>query len=179
MILAVLVGSHPGNIPVKFEAHWPKGSGGISFWSKLMTTQDDGHWLITIAHHEHFVLRWAKNARTKKKGFDLNLRMSAIILCTVYFFAFFLWTQATFADCRVFSYYNLNTCRKANIAKTIHSLLLTVNILNNGTDYSEQIARTQIRLLLKEQSDQGPLCLPFKQYLSEALLAVQFLRQLW
>ena len=24
-------------------------------------TTDDGHWLTTIAHHEHFVLRWAKN----------------------------------------------------------------------------------------------------------------------
>ena len=23
-------------------------------------TTDDGHWLTTIAHHEHFVLRWAK-----------------------------------------------------------------------------------------------------------------------
>ena len=22
---------------------------------------DDGHWPITIAHQEHFVLRWAKN----------------------------------------------------------------------------------------------------------------------
>ena len=24
-------------------------------------TMDDGHWLTTTAHHEHFVLRWAKN----------------------------------------------------------------------------------------------------------------------
>ena len=24
-ILAILVGSHPGNIPMKFESHWPKG----------------------------------------------------------------------------------------------------------------------------------------------------------
>ena len=24
-------------------------------------TTDDGHWLTTIAHHEHFVLRWAIN----------------------------------------------------------------------------------------------------------------------
>ena len=30
-ILAVLVGSHLGNIPMKFESHWPKGSGGVSF----------------------------------------------------------------------------------------------------------------------------------------------------
>ena len=31
MILAILVGSHLGNIPMKFESHWPKGSGGVSF----------------------------------------------------------------------------------------------------------------------------------------------------
>ena len=30
-ILAVLVGSHLGNIPMKFESHRPKGSGVISF----------------------------------------------------------------------------------------------------------------------------------------------------
>ena len=27
-ILSFLVGSHLGNIPVKFESHWPKGKGG-------------------------------------------------------------------------------------------------------------------------------------------------------
>ena len=27
MILAILVGSHVGNVPIKFESHWPKGSG--------------------------------------------------------------------------------------------------------------------------------------------------------
>ena len=26
MVLAILVGSHLDNIPVKFESHWPKGS---------------------------------------------------------------------------------------------------------------------------------------------------------
>ena len=31
MILSILVGSHLGNIPMKFELHWPKGSGGVSF----------------------------------------------------------------------------------------------------------------------------------------------------
>ena len=30
-ILALLVGSHLGNIPMKFESHWPKGSGGVRF----------------------------------------------------------------------------------------------------------------------------------------------------
>ena len=31
-ILATLIGSHLGNIPMKFESHWPKGSGGVSFY---------------------------------------------------------------------------------------------------------------------------------------------------
>ena len=35
MFIAFLVGSHLGNIPMKFESHWPKGSGGVSFLSKL------------------------------------------------------------------------------------------------------------------------------------------------
>ena len=30
-ILAILVGGHLGNIPMKFESHWPKGSGVVSF----------------------------------------------------------------------------------------------------------------------------------------------------
>ena len=30
-IFAILVGSHLGNIPMKFESHWPKGSGVVSF----------------------------------------------------------------------------------------------------------------------------------------------------
>ena len=30
-ILPILVGNHLGNIPRKFESHWPKGSGGVSF----------------------------------------------------------------------------------------------------------------------------------------------------
>ena len=36
-ILAILVGSHLGNIPMKFESHWPAVSGGVSFLSKLFT----------------------------------------------------------------------------------------------------------------------------------------------
>ena len=31
IISTILVGSHLGNIPMKFESHWPKGSGGFSF----------------------------------------------------------------------------------------------------------------------------------------------------
>ena len=30
-IFAILVESHLGNVPMKFESHWPKGSGGVSF----------------------------------------------------------------------------------------------------------------------------------------------------
>ena len=30
-ILAILVGRHLGNISMKFESHWPNGSGGVSF----------------------------------------------------------------------------------------------------------------------------------------------------
>ena len=32
IFLAILVGSHLGNIPMKFESHWPMGSGGVNFW---------------------------------------------------------------------------------------------------------------------------------------------------
>ena len=30
-VLAILLGSHRGNITMKLESHWPKGSGGVSF----------------------------------------------------------------------------------------------------------------------------------------------------
>ena len=30
-IFAILVEGHLSNIPMKFESHWPKGSGGVSF----------------------------------------------------------------------------------------------------------------------------------------------------
>ena len=48
-ILTILLGSYLGNIPVKFESHRPKGSGGFSFLNILLTTDDarrttdDGH----------------------------------------------------------------------------------------------------------------------------------------
>jgi len=32
------------------------------------TTTDDGQPLTTIAHHEHFVLRWAKNKGSERKA---------------------------------------------------------------------------------------------------------------
>ena len=46
----------------------------------------------------------------------------------------------------------------------------TVIILNIGTDRSEQTVQTQIRLLLKEQSDQGLLCLLFCLHLLNTIL---------
>ena len=30
-ILAIMVGSHLENIPMKFESQWPKSSGGVTF----------------------------------------------------------------------------------------------------------------------------------------------------
>ena len=48
--------------------------------------------------------------------------------------------------------------------------LSTVQILCIGTDRSRQTVQTKIRLLLKKQSDQGLLCLPFHQHLLDALM---------
>ena len=45
----------------------------------------------------------------------------------------------------------------------------TVQILCIGTDRSQQTVQTKIRLL-KKQSDQGLRCLPFHQYLLDALM---------
>ena len=49
-------------------------------------------------------------------------------------------------------------------------LMITVIILNIGTNRSEQTVQTQIRLLLMEQSDQGLLCLLFCLHLLNAIL---------
>ena len=35
-MLAILVGSHLGNIPMKFESHWPKGSGGVKLLKQIV-----------------------------------------------------------------------------------------------------------------------------------------------
>ena len=35
-ILAILVGSNLGNNPMKFKSHWPKGSGGVSFFKQII-----------------------------------------------------------------------------------------------------------------------------------------------
>ena len=47
-ILAILAGSHLGNIPMKFESHWPKGSGGVSFYgnySRFSIFSTGGHFV--------------------------------------------------------------------------------------------------------------------------------------
>ena len=46
-ILAFLVGSHLGNIPMKFESHWPKGSGGAfkANCSRVSIFSSGGHFL--------------------------------------------------------------------------------------------------------------------------------------
>ena len=46
--LAFLLGSHLGNIPLKFESHWPKGSGGVSFYgnySRFSIFSTGGHFV--------------------------------------------------------------------------------------------------------------------------------------
>ena len=45
-------------------------------------TTDDGHWLTTIAHHEHFVLRWAK--KSEKALFDDNYAFFLILFIKAY-----------------------------------------------------------------------------------------------
>ena len=52
----------------------------------------------------------------------------------------------------------------------VNDMHITVIILNIGTDRSEQTVQTQIRLLLKEQSDQCLLCLLFYLNLLNAIL---------
>ena len=44
-----MVGSHLGNIPLKFKSHWPKGSGGVSFckadYSQFSIFSSGGHFV--------------------------------------------------------------------------------------------------------------------------------------
>ena len=47
-VLAILLGSHQGNIPMKFESHWPKGSGKFSFkanYSRFSIFSSGGHFV--------------------------------------------------------------------------------------------------------------------------------------
>ena len=48
-ILAILVESHIGNFPMKFESRWPKGSGGVSFkanYSRFSILSSGGHFVL-------------------------------------------------------------------------------------------------------------------------------------
>jgi len=62
-IWTTLVGDHPGIIPVKSKSNeWFQRRRCLS--KKVYArraTDDDGQSPATIAHHKHFVLRWAKN----------------------------------------------------------------------------------------------------------------------
>ena len=56
-----LVELHSRNIPAKFHQDWPSGLGAEDvFRNCRRRTTHDRHWAIKKAHHEHFVLRWAK-----------------------------------------------------------------------------------------------------------------------
>ena len=58
--------SHP-NASYQVSSQLAQGCRRSRLLKQLLTphdgrrTTDDEHWLTTIAHHEHFVLRWAKN----------------------------------------------------------------------------------------------------------------------
>ena len=68
-ILAILVKELQGNICVKLFWNWSSSLGGDVLWMNCWRhttddgrlTTDAGHRVITIAHLEHLVLRWAKN----------------------------------------------------------------------------------------------------------------------
>ena len=64
-VWTTLVEEHPGIIPVKFGQNPMSGFWGEVVWMKKFThtLTDDQQKTVTIAHSEHFVLRWAK-----KKG---------------------------------------------------------------------------------------------------------------
>ena len=71
--------SHP-NASYQVSSQLAQGCRRSRLWKQLLTphdgrrTTDDGHWLTTIAHHEHFVLRWAKKKKKKKKKNDFGFR---------------------------------------------------------------------------------------------------------
>ena len=68
IILVILVKELQGNICVKLFWNWSSSLGGDVLWMNCWRhtkddgrlTTDAGHRVITIAHLEHLVLRWAK-----------------------------------------------------------------------------------------------------------------------
>ena len=64
-----------------------------------------------------------------------------------------------------YSFFELDKC----IGKDEEIMQTTVKFLNFRTDRSGQTVQTQIRLLLKEQSDQGLHCLLFHLHVFDKL----------
>ena len=70
-VLAILVESHLGNIPMKFESHWPKGSGGVSFYgnySRFSIFSSGGHFV----HRSRTVLAIFKEGHLS--NFSMNFK---------------------------------------------------------------------------------------------------------
>jgi len=62
-VWTTLIGNHLGIIPVKFGQIPISGSEEMLFKEIVdARTMDNGQWAITKAHHEHYVLRWAKKS---------------------------------------------------------------------------------------------------------------------
>ena len=62
-------------------------------------------------------------------------------------------------------YFKLNMLRSGQVMSVIANIAYYRKILSIGTAGDEQTVQTQIRLLLREQSDQGLHCLPFLLHL--------------
>ena len=66
-VLAILLGSHRGNIPMKFESHWPKGSGKVGFkanYSRFSIFSSGGHFFHrskTKQNHFNYFVRGSPN----------------------------------------------------------------------------------------------------------------------
>ena len=73
--------------------------GGADAWTDARRTTDDGHSLTTIAHHEHFVLRWAKNTSRSLHSFSVSLNRS----CRSWTFcSLFLLHDSSWRNCLIF-----------------------------------------------------------------------------
>ena len=70
----------------------------------------------------------------------------------------------------LFVWTSLHLYVQSDLSKCASSTHYTIRILGTGADRSEQIVQTQIRLLLKDQSDQGLHCLPVHVQLLDTLL---------
>ena len=78
---------------------------------KQLLTPHDGHWLTTIAHHEHFVLRWANKAGSSPTHNALYQRLSfkAFLVLKKYIFKCFLTSMGMAAFLSV-KHDHLNKC---------------------------------------------------------------------